>query len=179
MYLTVIHYRRPISADAVRVVVHDALTRMPAMMGHRDHPLDARGLSFRGGGLTIRVLPRENRRYEIRFLTAGTAMRGLTDMLREYGWREVWCRIHVAEVELDRPDGMISVSNPLFPGEGAAIGKTDSIVYPETFHIPNSYIWLSVIQYRRSIDNQAVHDLVQEAASRMPSIIRRHGNSPI
>ncbi|KAL9611066.1 MAG: hypothetical protein Q9167_004278 [Letrouitia subvulpina] len=179
MYLSVIYSRRLISADAVLEVVRDALHRMPTMMGHHDRPLDAHGLLFRGGGLMMRVLPRENRRYEIMYFTAGAAIKGLTDMLREYGWHEVWCRIHVAEVKLDRPDGMISVSNPLFEDDRAAIGNATSVFYPAIFHIPNTYIWLSVIRYRRPIDNQAVHDLVREAESSLPSIIRRHGDSPI
>lgn len=113
MFLSIVATRRAIDYESVHAVFHEAIERIPALIGHNDHPLDPAGLRFQDRGLMMKVLPVRNIRpyHEILYTTAVIAMSGLLDMLHQYGCHEVWCGIHLRDIRRGKPDGLISISS--------------------------------------------------------------------
>lgn len=109
--LSVIRAGRPVNYDAVIDLTRQSIAKLPRF----DRPLESRGLYFRNGGLStpaLRVTPAALYHYQLRITSAKMAMQGIVEMLARFGARELYCRIHILEVDISRPDGYISLFLP-------------------------------------------------------------------
>lgn len=112
-----VQYRRSIDNQAVRDLVRTAANEMPSIIRrHGDSPIGPRGLYFREWNLVIKVQPAGTSQ-RFRYLSVSTVLKGLERLLTQYGFHEIWCRVHIREVHLHSPDGLISLSSH-FPESG-------------------------------------------------------------
>ncbi|KAL9611065.1 MAG: hypothetical protein Q9167_004277 [Letrouitia subvulpina] len=158
--LTVIRAGHPVNYRAAADLVKDSIEKLPLL----DRPVESRGLYFRNGGLsspTLKILPAGDYHFQLRYSSAKVAMRGIVEMLARYSARELFCRIHIIEVDITRPDGYISIFLPVsdrdVEGNSSTIeevGNCDeptvnssvptasgntTLSYPQIYHIPGTH----------------------------------------
>lgn len=103
--------RHSIDGQAVHDAVRGAASEMPSIVRrHGDSPIGPRGLYFREWNLVIRVQPAGTSQ-QFKYVFVTTVLKGLERLLIQYGFHEVWCRVHIREIHLHSPDGLISLSS--------------------------------------------------------------------
>ncbi|KAL9041389.1 MAG: hypothetical protein Q9214_004128 [Letrouitia sp. 1 TL-2023] len=86
-----------------------------------DLMINRHGASFTARQLIFRFRSLPSRHYIVRYSTFATALVGVGEMMQQYGFREIICRIHVYRFIAGGGDGMISVVFAWDEANGTAI----------------------------------------------------------